>query len=169
MRPKPDFLTPEAAAFQHPVVARACRYRPIYSAAVFDILTDLVVDQPRHIPDVGCGTGLLARHLVGRVDCVDAVDVSQEMIGQGKLLPQGDHSRLIWIVGCCEDAPLHPPRSLITAGNSLHWMDWEVVVPRFAQMLTLRGRLAILGADQPPPPWQDALLPVIRRYSVAAL
>lgn len=167
MRPKPDFLTPEAAAaFQDPGVARAYRFRPTYSPAVFDILTDLVIDQPRHILDVGCGTGLLARHLVERVDRVDAVDVSQEMIGQGKLLPGGDHPHLNWIPGRVEDAPLHPPYSLITAGDSLHWMDWDVVMPRFAQLLTSRGRLAILGADQLPTPWHDGLLPIIRRYSV---
>ncbi|HEY7357103.1 MAG TPA: class I SAM-dependent methyltransferase [Ktedonobacterales bacterium] len=167
MLPKPDFLTPEAAAaFQHPGVARAYRYRPTYAAAVFDILAGLVVDQPRHVLDVGCGTGLLARHFVERVERVDAVDVSEEMIEQGKLLPQGDHPNLTWILGRAEDAPLHPPYSLITAGDSLHWMDWEVVMPRFARMLTPRGKLAVLGADQLPPPWQDALLPVIQRYSV---
>jgi trans-aconitate methyltransferase len=167
MRPKPESLTPEAAAaFQHPSVARSYRHRPTYSAGVFDILADLVVDQPRHVLDAGCGTGLLARRLVERVDRVDAVDVSQEMIGQGKLLPQGNHPNLNWILGRVEDAPLCPPYSLITAGDSLHWMDWDVVMPRFAGMLTPRGRLAILGADQLPTPWHDALLPIIRRYSV---
>src|SRR5690349_13494055 len=145
MRPKPEFWTPEAAAaFQHPSVARAYRYRPTYSAAVFAILADLVVDQPRHVLDAGCGTGLLARHLIERVDRVDAVDVSEEMIGQGKLLPGGNHPDLNWILGRAEDAPLHPPYSLITTGDSLHWMDWDVVMPRFARMLTPRGRLAVL-------------------------
>jgi SAM-dependent methyltransferase len=167
MRPKPDFLTPQvASAFQEPSVVRAYQYRPTYSAAVFDILAGLAVDQPRHVLDVGCGTGLLARHLVGRVDRVDAVDVSEEMIGQGKRLPQGDHPNLNWILGRVEDAPLHPPYALITAGDSLHWMDWEVVMPRFAQMLTPRGMLAILGADQLPTPWDDELRPIRQRYSV---
>lgn len=167
MRPKPDFLTPEAAAaFQHPSVARAYRYRPTYSAAVFALLADLVADQPCHVLDVGCGTGLLARHLVERVDRVDAVDISEEMIGQGKLLPGGDHPNLVWILGRAEDAPLHPLYALITAGDSLHWMDWDVVMPRFAQLLTSHGRLAMLGADQFPTPWHDGLLPIIRRYSV---
>lgn len=167
MRPKPDFLSPHAAAaFQDAGVARAYRYRPTYAAAVFDILAGLVVDQPRHVLDVGAGTALLARSLVERVDRIDAVDVSQEMIGQGKLLPGGNHPALTWILGRVEDAPLRPPYALITAGDSLHWMDWEVVMPRFAQMLTPRGVLAILGADQLPTPWDDDLKPILRRYSV---
>jgi ubiquinone/menaquinone biosynthesis C-methylase UbiE len=167
MRPKPEFLSPQvASAFQEPSVARAYQYRPTYSPAVFDILAELVVDEPRHILDVGCGTGLLARHLVERVDRVDAVDVSVEMIGQGKLLPQGDHPNLHWILGRAEDAPLHPPYALITAGDSLHWLDWQVVLPRFAQMLTPHGLLAVLGADQLPNPWNDDLRSIIQRYSV---
>src|ERR1051326_5118342 len=161
MHPKPAFLSPQiASAFQEPSVVRAYQYRPMYSAAVFDILAGLVVDQPRHVLDVGCGTGFLARHLVGRVEHVDAVDVSPAMIGAGKQLPRGNHAALTWILGRVEDAPLSPPYALITAGDSLHWMDWEVVMPRFAQMLTPHGVLAILGADQLPTPWDGDLLPI---------
>src|ERR1051326_420847 len=99
MRPKPDFLSPEvAAAFQDASVALPYRFRPTYPAAVFDILADLMVDQPRRVLDVGCGTGLLARHLVERVDWLDAVDVSPEMIGQGIQLPGGWHRNLHWIL-----------------------------------------------------------------------
>ena len=169
MRPKPDFLTPQvAAAFQDASVAQAYRFRPAYPVAVFDILVDLIADQPRRVLDVGCGTGLLARHLAERVDWLDAVDVSPEMINQGIQLPGGNHPKLHWILGRVEDAPLHPPYSLITAGDSLHWMDWDVVMPRFAQMLTAHGMLAILGADQLPTPWDGELLPIRQRYSTIA-
>ena len=60
MQPKPDFLGDEsAAAFQDADVAAAYQHRPPYPPAVFDILATLVVDQPRHVLDVGCGTGFL--------------------------------------------------------------------------------------------------------------
>lgn len=166
MQPKPDFYGPQfASAFQDPSVAEAYQYRPTYPAEVFDILASLIVDSPRHVLDAGCGTGALARYLVERVDRVDAVDVSREMIERGKRLPHGDHPHLNWIVGQIEDVPLHPPYALITTGDSLHWMDWYVVMPRFTHMLTPHGYLAILGVDRLPIPWEADLWSIIRRYS----
>ena len=166
MQPKPDFLGPQAAAaFQDPSVAAAYRYRPPYPPEVFDILAELIVDRPRHVLDVGAGTGALARHLIEWADRVDAVDVSREMIDRGKCLPRGDDSRLTWIVGPVEEVALRPPYALIAAGDSLHWMEWDVVMPRFARMLTPGGSLAILGVEQLPAPWDADLWPIRRRYS----
>jgi trans-aconitate methyltransferase len=124
-----------------------------------------VVDNPRSVLDAGCGTGLLARSLIDRVDHIDAVDSSQLMIEQGKYLPQGDHPRLTWIVGRIEEVPLHPPYALITTGDSLHWMEWEVVMPRFAQVLAPHGSLAILGVEQLPAPWSGELSSICQRYT----
>jgi trans-aconitate methyltransferase len=169
MQPKPTFLGQQtASAFQEESVVEAYQQRPPYPDAVFDILASLIVDQPRHVLDVGCGTGFLARRLVGRIAHIDAVDISPAMVERGKHLPGGDSPTLSWIVGSTEDAPLKPPYALITAGDSLHWMEWAVVLPRFAAMLTPNGCLAILGVGQTPTPWDDELLPVIQRYSTIA-
>lgn len=166
MFPKPDFLSSQiASAFQDTSVVVAYQYRPPYPASVFDLLARLVTEHPRSVLDAGCGTGLLARHLVERVDRVDAVDISELMIQQGKCLPQGDHPRLNWLVGRMEEVPLHPPYALITTGDSLHWMDWEVVLPRFARLLTQEGFLAILGVEQLPPAWSSELSLICRHYT----
>src|SRR5205085_11971194 len=109
VQPKPDFLSDEAAAaFQDADVAAAYQHRPPYPPAVFDILVTLVVDQPRHVLDVGCGTGFLARHLVERVERVDAVDLSHALIGEGQGLAGGEQPRLAWGVGSAEAAALRP-------------------------------------------------------------
>jgi ubiquinone/menaquinone biosynthesis C-methylase UbiE len=166
MQPKPDFLGPQSAsAFQERSVAHAYQYRPTYPAAVFDILAGLIVDHPRAVLDVGAGTGFLARPLAERVDRVDAVDVSTVMIEQGKRLHNGNHPNLRWIESAVEDVPLHPPYALITAGDSIHWMDWPVVMPRFSRLLTTNGSLAILTVEQLPAPWEGDLWPLRRRYS----
>jgi ubiquinone/menaquinone biosynthesis C-methylase UbiE len=166
MLPKPDFLSSQvASAFQDSSVVQAYQHRPTYPAEVFDLLAKLIIESPCHALDAGCGTGLLARHLIEKVDRVDAVDISEGMIKQGKQLPQGDHLRLNWIVGRMEEVPLHPPYALITAGDSLHWMDWDVVLPRFARLLTQEGSLAILRLDQLPPAWDSELSQVCQRYS----
>jgi len=169
VRPKPAFLGPQqAAAFQDEAVAWAYQFRPPYPDATFDILANLALDTPQRILDIGCGTGFVARKLVDKVTHIDAIDISPVMIAQGEHLPRGDAPSLTWIVGAVETAPLNPPYSLVTAGDSLHWMDWATVMPRLATMLTPRGTLAILGVGQLPTPWDDQLVPIIRQYSTVS-
>lgn len=169
MRPKPDFLGPQqAAAFQDKAVAQAYQFRPPYPDATFDILVSLAIDASNRVLDIGCGTGFIARELADRVTYVDAIDISPAMIEQGKHLLRGDAPSLTWIVGAVETAPLNPPYSLVTAGDSLHWMDWATVMPRLATMLTQHGSLAILGVGQLPTPWDDQLLPIIQHYSTVS-
>jgi ubiquinone/menaquinone biosynthesis C-methylase UbiE len=118
--------------------------RPAYPSAVIALLADLVHDTPRVVLDIGCGTGELARRLALLVDRVDAVDFSAGMLDLGRRLSGGDVPTVNWIVGTAEDVALNGPYALITAGKSLHWMDWDVVLPRFARVLTARGVLAIV-------------------------
>lgn len=167
MMQRPANFSPEyASAFAERSVVEAYQHRPEYPSQVFEVLRDLIVDAPRRALDVGCGTGFIARPLVEHTEALDAVDVSQPMIEMGKCLPNGDHPGLHWIVGRAEDAPLNPPYALITAGDSLHWMDWDVVMPRFADALSPNGQLAILTVNALPNPWDEALQPIMRQLSV---
>jgi SAM-dependent methyltransferase len=107
----------------------------------------------------------MARRLVEVAEHVDALDVSRPMLELAKRLPGGDDGRLRWIAGRAEDAPLDPPYALAVAAASLHWMDWSVVLPRLADVLTPAGVLAIVDNDEEAPPWQAALVQIIKRYS----
>jgi SAM-dependent methyltransferase len=131
-----------AAEFDHPDVVSSYRYRPEPPAQTFEILEGLIADEPPVVLDIGCGTGFIARPLAPRVERVDAIDMSPTMIEEGKRLPGGDDPRLRWMVGQIEDAPLDPPYALVTAGDSLLWMDWDVVLPRVADALTPSGLFA---------------------------
>jgi len=166
VKPKPRHLGPEyAAQFQDAGVVAAYGHRPPYPPALFARLRALIRDQPRAVLEPGCGRGELARPLAPHVARLDAVDCSPAMIAAGRTQPGGDHPHLRWIVGYVEKAPLHPPYALITAGSSLHWMAWDVVLPRFAGLLTPGGRLALVSADAEPDPWDAALAPILARYS----
>jgi trans-aconitate methyltransferase len=161
---KPDyFAVKQAETFKERTVASSYRLRPPYPAATFDILAGLVRGEPRHILDVGSGTGNIARHLVEYVERIDAVDFSQAMMEQGRQLLNGDHPRLRWLYGRVEDVVLDPPYGLVTAGASLHWMDWNVVLPRFRELLVPGGYLAVVGLKMVPDPW-SSLSDVLKSY-----
>jgi hypothetical protein len=56
-----------------------------------------------------------------------------------------------------EDVPLRPRYALIVVAASLHWMHWEKVLPRFHDVLTPGGYLAVMDIVTEPTPWQHAL------------
>ncbi len=166
MRPKPSHLGPEyGAQFADPDVATAYDQRPPYPDEVFAILTDLLPDAPRTVLDAGCGSGDLARPLAALVARVDAVDPSAAMLARGRARPGGDAANLRWFQSTIEAAPLGSPYALITAGESLHWMEWAVVLPRFREVLDPAGRLAIVERETPALPWWGEVLRLIQRYS----
>lgn len=163
---KPEHLAPRyGKQFQDRSIVEAYRHRPLYPVEMFDILAGLVKGEERRVLDVGCGTGYIARTLVERVEEVDAVDFSQHMIEVGRTLPNGDNPRLRWIFGPVEEVELYPPYGLVTAGESLHWMDWNRVLPRFQGVLVPGGYLAIIQHDHLPDTWVDILGKLIPRYS----
>ena len=165
--PKPKHLGRQYAdQFADAAVVAAYHHRPPYPTEVFPVLRDLVVGMPRVVLDLGCGTGDIARPLAAMVEAVDAIDCAPRMIARGQDLPGGDRPNLCWILGRAEEAIL--PRAtygLVTAGDSLHWMDWDRLFPRLNTLLAPSGYIAILGRPEPPRAWSADLLALIQRYS----
>lgn len=163
---KPEYLASKyGKQFQDRSIVEAYHHRPPYPAEIFDILAGLIQSEPRRVLDVGCGTGYIARYFIERVEEIDAVDFSQSMIEMAKTLPNGDNPRLHWLFGPVEEVELNPPYALVTAGESLHWMDWNIVLPRFHRLLTPGGYLAIIQHDNLPGSWVTMLSEIIPRYT----
>ena len=155
-----------AARFKQRSMAGTYELRPPYPDETFSTLLGLLEEPHGSVLDVGCGTGRIARSLVDHVTGVDAVDFSAEMIRVGRSLDRGGHPNLRWILGRVEEVELNPGYSLVTAGASIHWMDWSVVFPRFNEVLTPDGYVAIVEGDRPKDsPWGEAERELIRRYS----
>jgi SAM-dependent methyltransferase len=157
-----------AAVFLLPSVARAYRHRPPYPAAVPDVVLSLLGDEragSAAVLDVGCGIGDLARLLVDSVGRVDAVDVSEPMLEEGRRQPGGDHPGLRWISGRVEEAPLEPPYAIAVAGDSLNWTDWYVALPRLHECLDPEGLLVIVHRTWGTRAPEEA--DVFRRHSTA--
>ena len=87
------------------------------------------------------------------------------MIDKGKTLPEGDNHNLNWIFGRVEEVELHPPYALITAGESLHWTEWDTVLPLFHRILTPRGYLALVTRETEHNPWDNRLQELINHFS----
>jgi trans-aconitate methyltransferase len=135
---------------------------------VFDSLAGLLAAGPATVLDAGCGSGDIAMGLLSHVphiERLDAVDLSPGMIAEGRQRRGGDDPRLNWQVAPIETATLQPSYALITAGESLHWMDWPILMPRFRSVLSPGGVLAIVGRNEQPSDWTDALLRIVQRYS----
>lgn len=163
---KPKHLESKySEVFKSKSVAEAYIYRPPYPIQTFDILSKLIIERPSKVLDVGCGTGNIARYLINFVDYIDAIDFSQSMITTGKSLPQGNHPNINWICSTVEEVLLNYKYNLITAGASLHWMNWNIILPKFKDLLLLDGYLAIINDRNLPTPWEEELLEIIKRYS----
>jgi SAM-dependent methyltransferase len=156
-----------AQSFQSADVAAAYVHRPPYPTELFDRLESLMVGGPRTILDLGAGDGELARPLVQRerVNRVDAVEISPAMAQAGQARPGGAHPNLRWLVEPAETTTASGPYALATAGASLHWMDWPVVLPRVAAMLAPGAVLAIVNQGYEDLEWAIGLREVIARHS----
>ncbi len=157
-----------AARFQDQSVVDRYHLRPAYPPETFTILGELIVDEPRVVLEVGCGTGNIARPLANYVERIDAVDLSLPMLERARTLPGGNSPKIRWFHGRMEDVELEPPYALVTAGESLHWMEWDVVLPRLARVLTHHGLLAIAYVEEQSArfaPWSEGVRQISQRFS----
>ena len=169
MNAKPSFLGPSTD--QRSRTRRSSRrttLRPPYPDEAFDLLAGLLAERPGAVLDLGCGTGIVARRLVGlgeHVERVDALDVSPAMLAEATAAAQRRSS-----------APALDPRAgrgraapaTVRAGDGGGEPALDglaVVLPRLHDVLAPDGLLVIIVDDDPPPPWQAELLPILQRYS----
>jgi SAM-dependent methyltransferase len=135
-------------------MAQNYRFRPPYPAQVYDTLLELIRGHPRMLLDAGCGTGKITLALIDQVERADAVDPSDAMLRVARSLPGAADAKIRWIHAAIEDAPLAPPYGLIVAASSIHWMDLERTLPRFANALADGAMLVVLDGDAPvEAPW----------------
>ena len=166
MQRPPSWSEQNAAAFQLDDVVEQYQLRAPYPSTLSPFLRDLALPAGGAVLELGCGTGTIARDLAPHVGRIDAVDCSHAMIERARTLRGGDHPAIRWIEGRAEDARLDGPYCLAIAGASLHWMDWDVVLPRVAGALHPGAVLAIVVSTPEPPPWNDQLREIWSRYSV---
>jgi SAM-dependent methyltransferase len=155
-----------AGAFQLKSVVDSYPLRTPYPSALGPVLLSLARPDRGRVLELGCGTGEIARMLAPHVERIDAIDISAPMLARARRMPGGGHGGIRWLQERAENVPLDAPYALAVAGDSLHWMTWEIVLPRVAEALAPGAVLAIVGAIPVPRPWSAELRELFRVYSV---
>lgn len=163
---KPSGLTPEyGAQFQDKAIVKAYRHREPYPNETFDILRELAESPAPVIADIGCGPGDLSFGLGKFASKLDAVDISREMISEAKRSAP-EVKNINWICSPAESAPLEGPYDLITAADSIHWMDWRTLFLNIRKWLKPGKFLCVVGRWYEDRYWWDEKFQsVITAYS----
>jgi len=152
-------------AFEDPEVVDNYQFRPDYPSELYPMLAQLAPSH-RHLLDLGCGTGKIARGLSGEFARVSALDASSAMLRVGQALDKGNSSNIEWINGPAESTEIRgEPVDLLVAAESIHWMDHAILFPRLlAQLSSQHCFVVIEGDDAHEPPWRTEWHDFLREW-----
>lgn len=125
------------------------KYRPGYPPALLDLLTAKCGFAPSAtVADVGSGTGILTRMLLGAGGRVFGVEPNREMREAGERLLAGQPN-FTSVDGTAEATTL-PEDSLdiITAGQAFHWFDRPKARREFQRILRPGGWVVLVWNDR---------------------
>jgi trans-aconitate methyltransferase len=162
---KPTHLAPEfGAQFADQSVVDAYRARPPYPPGTVEFLAGLVTPADGAVLELGAGSGDLTLPLAPRVTRIDAVELSAPMLAAARARAAGTPN-VRWIAASAESFEPETRYGLAVAAESLHWMEWRVVLPKLARLLLPGAQLAIVVRALEPLPWDDELGQLIATHS----
>jgi len=129
------------------------RNRPAAPQEVIRLLETYLEGKPRHVADVGCGTGLSTFLWLGRAKQIIGIEPSTDMrqVAEAKRLAAGSPEELTFREGFSDDLKLEDGwADLITCSQSFHWMNPQPTLSEFARVLRPGGIFAAYDCDWPP-------------------
>ncbi|HYE51736.1 MAG TPA: methyltransferase domain-containing protein [Azospirillaceae bacterium] len=152
---------------------QAARARPGH-----DLIAALPPLRPRHVADLGCGTGGLTRRLAEQYPDAEVMglDSSPAMLAKAGATP----GRVAWSLGDIAHWHAPGPMDLVFSNAALHWLeDHAALFPRLMRTLAPGGVLAVqmprnfaspshalirrVAAEGP---WAERLAPALREAPV---
>jgi SAM-dependent methyltransferase len=134
------------------------RVRPSYPAALVDAL---LVDRPRRVLDIGCGTGIAAALLAARGCAVLGVEIDERMAGVARA--RGVDVEVARFEGWDAAGRLF---ELAVSGQAWHWIDPVAGAQKAASVLEPGGRLGLFwNFGSPPPELARLLVPLYARLA----
>jgi SAM-dependent methyltransferase len=129
------------------------RHRPKPPPLLRELLPRLAgVDRPKHVVDLGCGTGLSTLYWFGFADEIIGVDPTGDMRSQAEAAASAVAADTVRIVAgfSTETGLPNGCADLVTCSQSLHWMDPEPTFAEVARILRPGGVFAAYDCDWPP-------------------
>ena len=125
------------------------KYRPGYPPAILNLLTAKCGLSPSAtVADVGSGTGILTRMLLGSGSRVLGVEPNREMREAGERLLAG-HANFTSVDGTAEATTLPDGTiDIITAGQAFHWFDRPKSRREFQRILRPGGWVVLIWNDR---------------------
>ena len=161
------FNARNASRFQQKSIVSNYDYRLPYNQDIFQKMHSIILEKTGlkdiKVLDIGTGTGEIAKNFSKYGNHIDAVDFSPLMIEEAQMGEQ--YANISWIIGKVEELLTDKKYDLIIAGDSIHWMDWDVVFPLFKKILSRHGFLALL-TRLVNTPWDQELGLIIKKYSL---
>ncbi len=134
------------------------RFRAPYPPATFDLLARLI-DRVVQSCSISAQAPVLSHARSRRVPTVSTRSIRPTQCSPKAAGSTGDSHRKHPLASWPrETVELDPPYGLATAGSSLHWMDWDTMLPRLARTLTPKAFFAVLDVDDRHAPWHERLV-----------
>jgi SAM-dependent methyltransferase len=121
------------------------KWRPSYPDSAIELLFDeLGLKEPSQVADVGSGTGMLSKLLLGRVEKIYAVEPNKEMREAAEKELSG-RPGFVSVEGSAESSGLSKGSvDMVLCAQSFHWFDRAAAKREFARILRRRGFVALL-------------------------
>ena len=130
-------------------VGNYIKYRPDYSGAIIDLLTEECgLTQQSIIADIGSGTGILSELFLKNGNRVFGIEPNAPMRGAGEKLLER-YSKFISINGAAEATTLSDHSvDFVVAGQSFHWFDQKLTRDEFSRILKPSGWVALVWNER---------------------
>jgi len=158
MQPRADLYLDRSRADSFGAAARVYdAHRPRYPARLID---DLLMQGPQTVLDVGAGTGIASEQFLANGASVLAVEPDPRMadVARGKGIPIEIGTFEKW-------DPAERSFDLVVFGQSFHWVNPDIALPKAHRLLTDGGRLALMwNRLLPTHPTHSDLAEIYRDY-----
>jgi SAM-dependent methyltransferase len=128
------------------------RHREGFPTSLFERLGEFGVGMPGQIvTDLGTGTGTMARGFARRGCSVTGIDISGELLEQGRAIDRSEGVEITYRVASAEDTGLDSDCcDVVSAGQCWHWFKRDRAMAEVVRLLIPGGRLVIAHFDMIP-------------------
>ncbi|KAI9879137.1 MAG: hypothetical protein M1830_009396 [Pleopsidium flavum] len=123
-------------------------FRPTYPCSLYNTVLNYHHGPRDLCVDLGCGHGVVTRHLSAAFAHVIGTDPSKGMIDQARSsTPKEEYPNVEYKEAKAESSPFLEDGSvdMVVAGQAAHWFDYERLFPEMKRIVRTNGTMAFWG------------------------